>query len=144
MQVAAQNTHTDVTLVAPLAPVTATILAIARLQSTYRRFHPGIEEHDKVLRQFPQCIHNQFGFSEPDGPGLRDSKREVGMVDQIGGPRVAEAPDCLAAVMQSHPVWERRLGKGLHLQVISQELDQFPGGRVGRQKPQTLAEVAEK
>ena len=42
MQVAAQDAQADISLVAFLAPVAATLLAIARLQSTYRRFHTGM------------------------------------------------------------------------------------------------------
>jgi hypothetical protein len=40
MNVAAQDAQADITLITSLAPVAATLLAIANLQSTYRRFHP--------------------------------------------------------------------------------------------------------
>jgi hypothetical protein len=52
--------------------------------------------------------------------------REVRLVDQFGRPGVAESPDGGATVVQADLVGERRLGEAIDLQVVVQELDEFP------------------
>src|SRR5262249_26359592 len=47
--------------------------------------------------------------------------------DALRRPGVAEPPDGGATVVQPYLVWERRPGESLDLQVVVQELDEFPG-----------------
>jgi len=53
--------------------------------------------------------------------------REVGLVDPLRRPRMAEAPDGGAAVVEAHPVRKGRPGEGRDLQVVVQELDELSG-----------------
>ena len=59
VQIATQDAQANVTLVAPLALVATTLLAIAGLEGTDRRFHPGVllpglaEFHGRFLLLLP-------------------------------------------------------------------------------------------